>query len=190
MVGIACTAATLRSAGGKDVNVRLEELGVGAPIRFGAQQGPVRILQQRLGVRTIIGVQTDTQAHCDVQIQLVDPLRSGHCRQYLVRSAKGIFRATHFRKQHHELVTAWSADGVRAAHAGHQATCDRLQEAITDRMTQGVVDVLEAVHIHVQHREGLTVAPRHLDRLVEPVVQQHAVGQPGERVVLGQMRHL
>ena len=57
-IGAACTVAAPLFPGGVDVNVRLEELGVAAPIRFGAQQSQIRILQQCLGVRTIIGVQT------------------------------------------------------------------------------------------------------------------------------------
>ena len=50
-------------------------------------------------------------------------------------------------------------------------------------MAEAVVDLLEAVEVDEQHRERVArpLGPR--ERLVEPVAEQRAVGEPGEAVV-------
>src|SRR5471032_503213 len=57
-------------------------------------------------------------------------------------------------------------------------------------MSKGIVDVFEAIQIQEQHRDGFLVTVRERYRLVDPVVQQHAIGQTGQKVMLGQMGHL
>ena len=57
-------------------------------------------------------------------------------------------------------------------------------------MSQRIVDVLEAVEIQEQHRDLLPVARRQGDRLADAVVQEHAIGQAGQEIVLGRMGHL
>ena len=53
-----------------------------------------------------------------------------------------------------------------------------------------VVDLLEAIQINVEHRHGKTLAPRQHHRLVDAVSQQHAVGQVGQGVMVGQVFQL
>ena len=96
----------------------------------------------------------------------------------------------HFRKQHDEFIASLPAHRVRAAYAIHQALGDGLKKLVADRMSQGIVDVLEAVQIQKQHRDSFLVTRRQGDRLADPVVQQHAIGQTGQKVVLGRMGHL
>jgi hypothetical protein len=92
-------------------------------------------------------VDADTDARRDGQILMADPVWLAHRSEYLVSGEGCIFRLSHFREQHHEFIPTLATDGVRAAHAGHQAPCDRLWKLIADRNTQGVVDVLEVIHI-------------------------------------------
>jgi hypothetical protein len=52
-------------------------------------------------------------------------------------------------------------------------------------MTKGIVDGFEPVQVKVDHRQQL-VTPLHVVHgLVEPVSQQHPVGQAGEGVKVG-----
>ena len=95
-----------------------------------------------------------------------------------------------FRKQDHEFIAALTADGVRTANAAISRLRHGLQQLVADRMPQRVVDVFEAIEIEEQHGQPVAVAPGQRDRLGEPVVQQHAVGQVGQKVVLSQMRQL
>ena len=57
-------------------------------------------------------------------------------------------------------------------------------------MPERIVDVFEAIQIQKQHRDFFRVTRREGDRLADPVVQQHAIGQTGQKVVLGRMGHL
>ena len=89
------------------------------------------------------------------------------------------------RKQDHEFIPALAAHGVRLPPASDQALCDRLQQFVADEMSHRVVDALEAIQVQKQYRELLVVAFRGGDSLLDAVGQQHAVGQAGEKVVLG-----
>ena len=57
-------------------------------------------------------------------------------------------------------------------------------------MPQRVVDVLESVQVHEHHRKLLAFAACQRNRLGKPVVQQNAIGQTGENIVMGQMIQL
>ncbi len=52
-------------------------------------------------------------------------------------------------------------------------------------MAQGVVDALELIEIHEQHRQAVPAAPRLRQGLGQAVVEQQTVGKPGERVMIG-----
>ena len=56
----------------------------------------------------------------------------------------------HFGKQHDEFITSLPAHRVRAAYAIHQAFCDGLKKLVAGRMSQGIVDVFEAIQIQEQ----------------------------------------
>ena len=70
------------------------------------------------------------------------------------------------------------------SRAGHH-----LEQLVADRMAERVVDALEAVEIEIEHRE-LVAAADAGQRLGEPLAEQHAVGQIGQRVVARHMRDL
>ena len=52
-------------------------------------------------------------------------------------------------------------------------------------MAQGVIDALEAVQVHEQHRHDILLATGAGQRLLNAVLQQGAVGQPREIVPAG-----
>ena len=70
------------------------------------------------------------------------------------------------------------ADGVA------QPPAERRQQLVADRMAERVVDDLEAVEVEEQHAPALPSPARAARaRCCEPVVEQRAVGQAGQRVV-------
>ena len=99
----------------------------------------------------------------------------------------GVGGALDLRQHHHELVAADAADGVHHAQLPHQALGDLLQHLVAGGVAERVVDVLEAVQVDEHHRGLLAVALARGQRLGEPVFQQAAVGQPGQRVVVGEV---
>ena len=88
-------------------------------------------------------------------------------------------------EQHRELVAAEPGDGVRRPHGRLQPARDGDQQPVSHLVPERVVDELEAVEVEEEDRGrggrvGALGAP---DRLVEPVQEQHAVREAGERVV-------
>ena len=54
-------------------------------------------------------------------------------------------------------------------------------------MAERVVDVLEPVQVEEQHRDAVVLAACTHDRAREPLREQGAVGQVGQRVVVGEV---
>ena len=104
----------------------------------------------------------------------------------LLRHRRGLVRLGDVLQQHAELVAADARDEVVAAHAGAQARGHRLQQAVADLVAEGVVHLLEVVHVEEQERRGLVVPPGVRHGLARAVGEHGAVGQAGERVVVGE----
>src|SRR5437763_8181720 len=97
------------------------------------------------------------------------------------KSSRGSFlRAADL--DHGELVTAEPRHAVVLSDGGRQPGADFLQQCITNRMSEGVVDVLETIEIEAEHRE-LVVRTRPAQSLLELLVKQHAIRQIGQRVM-------
>ena len=175
---------------GADVHGRLEKLIALAPIFLCLVHRGVRVLDERLRIQAVVGIDAHANAGGDVKIVLVDGMSLRHRLQHSSRRDGSIFRLFHFGKQHDEFIASLPAYRVRAAHAIHQAFCDGLKKFVADRMSQGIVDVFEAIQIQKQHRDFFRVTRRQGDRLADPVVQEHSIGQAGQKVVLGRMGHL
>ena len=62
--------------------------------------------------------------------------------------------------------------------------CDLPEEIVAHRMSQAVVDHLEAIEVQKQHREmpvfNSAVA---VDRNLDAIADRRAVGQPSQRIV-------
>jgi hypothetical protein len=68
----------------------------------------------------------------------------------------------------------------------HQPVGDALDDLVAGAEAERIVDQLEPVEVDQHHRERLPRAARALDRLGQPVVEQEAVGQPGQGIVVGE----
>ena len=140
---------------GTNVHGGLEKLVTLAAIFLGLIHGGVRVLDEGLGVQAVVGIDADANAGGDVQIVLVDGMSVRDGLQHSSRGDRSILGLLHFRKQHDEFIASLAADGVRGAHAIHQAFGNGLQKFVAGRMPQGIVDVFEAVQIQKQHRDFL-----------------------------------
>ena len=94
--------------------------------------------------------------------------------------------------QHDELVAAEAGDGVLAADARAESPAHRGQELVAGLVAEPVVHQLEAVEVDEEHRDhGVVVAVGEAgERVLEPVLHEGAVGQPGERVVQREVSEL
>ncbi len=58
-----------------------------------------------------------------------------------------------------------------------------MEQLVAGLVTQVVVDRLEPVEVEIEHREERLVPADARQRAFEPVEQQHAIREPGERIV-------
>ncbi len=84
-----------------------------------------------------------------------------------------------------EFIPAHPCDGVGVAHQTAQPPGDDLQKLVAGEMAEGIVDGLEVIEIKVVHRHDFLAVNPVAQRLFEPLVQQHPIGEIGERVVVG-----
>ena len=138
-------------------------------------------------IRAVVGVDADPDGSGDVQLVVRDLVRRDERGDDLLRAGGRVVRVLDLRQQHHELVTAETADRIRAPDARQQAPRHGLQQGVANHMAQAVVHVLEPIQIEEQHGQAMAMAAGQGNRLGEPVVEQHAVGQVGQKVVLGQI---
>ena len=93
-------------------------------------------------------------------------------------------------EHHHELVTPHARHGVRLPHTSAQATGHFDQQQVAHGVAMGVVERFEVVQVQEHERTKAPAALVGQQGLTEPVRQQAAVGQGGERVEKGQLVHL
>ena len=85
-----------------------------------------------------------------------------------------------------ELVAAQSRDEAGGADAAAQAGGDGFEQLVADQMAERIVDALELVDVDVI--DGELLAVRDLRQfLLQPLVEQRAVRQVGQRVVMGEV---
>ncbi|OIQ92176.1 hypothetical protein GALL_258530 [mine drainage metagenome] len=87
-------------------------------------------------------------------------------------------------EEQHELVAAGAGDGIDVADAAGYRDRHIDQQLVADGVAKAVVHVLEAIEVDENDRDGLAVPLRQGDGVLQPVVEQIAVGKPGERVVV------
>jgi len=56
-------------------------------------------------------------------------------------------------------------------------------------MPQGIIDVFEVIQIEKHHSGPPSASPSKRDGLANPVAKEQSIGQPGERIMFGQMSH-
>ena len=82
-------------------------------------------------------------------------------------------------QQQCELIASVPADRIRVAYTGQQASCHRLKKFVAGCMSQGIVDVFEAIQIHEQYGGLSPVSPRKKDCLANQVQKEPSIGQTG-----------
>ena len=93
-------------------------------------------------------------------------------------------------EEHQELVAALASEHVGVAEHAAQAGRDRRQELVPGGVAELVVDGLEVVEVDEQQRDRAAHAASPREREVELILDQDAVGQPGEAVVIGEVGEL
>ncbi|MEF8710022.1 MAG: hypothetical protein V5B38_14620 [Candidatus Accumulibacter propinquus] len=104
--------------------------------------------------------------------------------QNLLRDVRDGIRPDDPLYDNQEFVATQAANGIGFTHQPAEPPGHLAENAITDLMAKGVVDVLEAVEVDEQYGQSALVAVRTLQCLVQTVAKQQPVGQTGQRIVM------
>ena len=164
------------------IHLRPEEAIGAAPVGLGAVERQVGVPDQLVGGEAVRGPHGDADAGADHHLLPIDGVGRAHRLDDAQRQRRGIGRLADRHLQHRELVAAHARDGVGFPHQLLQALCHHLQELVAGGMAERVVHGLEVVEVEQVHRHDLAALDAG-QRMLEPLVEQHAVGQVGQRVV-------
>ena len=89
-----------------------------------------------------------------------------------------------------KLVAADTRNRIFFARKGLQSCGNFPEEQVADRVTERIVDDLETIEIEEQDRDLFLVTPGCGERAAQAIIEQAAVGQAGERIVVGQVLDL
>ena len=141
------------------------------------------------GVRAVARRQGDADAHPGDDLVAVQQVWLGDGIDDALGERAGALRLLRSDLHDSEFVAAETRHGVAVAHAGRQALGDCPQQGVADRMSQRIVGALEVVEIEAEDRHLAVAAGAH-QRILDPLAQQHAVGQVGQAVVVGHVGDL
>ena len=148
----------------------------------------VGVAQQRVGVVRIVRVDRDADRGADLELGVGDRKRLQQRRLDLLGDRLGGQPrvAVEVGQQDQELVAALAREQVGRAHDAAQAHRDPPQQLVAGGVAERVVDGLEVVEVDVQQRDRGAGAAGAREAEREVLVEQRAVGQLRERVVVGE----
>ncbi|MCY1276714.1 hypothetical protein D9M70_253820 [compost metagenome] len=188
--GAAQVAFQLQALQRAGVHFRLVELVVVLAHFLGVVHRRVGVLHQLVQLGAVLRRQRHADAGGDEELAAFQGERPGQAGEDLLgdldRPHQRLFAVALARQQQGELVAAHARHGVVVAHATGQALGHFLEHAVAGGVAEGVVDRLEAVEVEEHQHHPFLVPLGVLQGGVQAVLEQRAVGQVGEGVVVGQ----
>ena len=137
--------------------------------------------RQRRGIGAVLRIQRDAEAGADLH-RACDRSRTAPQRREQLRGDGPASWRPAMSHSSTELVPAEPRDGVGGAHGVREPPGRMSAQAVAGGVAPGIVDALEAIGSSaISANRAIRVAEAH--RLRQPVVQQLAVRQPGQRIV-------
>jgi hypothetical protein len=171
------------------IHLRLEKPVHPAAVALGAIQRHIRVLQKLVGVGCIERRDGNADADVNDDPMAVEVIGLRHGVPHAAGERRRIRRLAHRRHDDGEFVAAQPCNRVGLPGAVTQPVGNHLEQLVADRMPERIVDALEMIEIEAEHGERFS--PLHpLELVLQPLTQQHAIGQVGQRVVTRHMRDL
>ena len=184
----ALDGAVQRAAGAEVVDGAVmrrdvEHLGAVAAVFLRAVHRGVGVAQEGLGRVALPVGHRDPDRDGDEHFPFDEGNRFGdHFRDALGDVLGGV-HAGDVQAQHRELVATEARHDVVGTHRAAQAVGDRDEQPVSRRVPEAVVHHLEAVEVEEQDRHPAVHGGGTRQLSAEPLHEQRAVGQAGERVV-------
>ena len=106
----------------------------------------------------------------------------------LLSDRVGIGQVDQRLDENREFVPAHACDGIGLAHSRAQGVADGPEHFVANLVAEAVVDRLEVIQVHEDHRYALVRSRRTSERLLEPIAEQATVGKSGEWIEVRLLR--
>ena len=169
--------------------MRLEQHMAAAAGALGGVHGSVGVGHE-LAAFAMAGMDGNAYGAGDLDLLSRELERLGQRGQRSFRDADAGLLVDHVLEQQQEFVAAHARHGIAFARLEPQAVGRAAQYQVAGRVAERVIDGLEAIEVHEQHRQTIdhafvigAVQPQ--QRLAQPVLEQQPVGQAGQGVRKG-----
>ena len=166
---------------------RLEEPDGLAALRLGLAQRGLRMRDQLTRVGGVVGEQADPDGSGDHHLPLVKLHRRRHA---LLQRARHRHHLRRIVKHHGKLVAAQTRHAVAAAQLLADPPANLPEHLVTQGRAKRVIDRAKAVEVQDQHRHRGGLSACAPERLIDAVVQEDAVGQTRERIMVREVVNL
>jgi hypothetical protein len=146
--------------------------------------GDIGAFHQRAGILGVKRAESDAHARVDLDRDIAQQERGLQCVGDLVRHTDRAGVSTG-EERDCELVAAQTRHGVAVAESLLQPAADLDEEVVAEVMAQRVVDLLEAIEVHHDHPDQFGAPACVGDGLFQPIEEERAVRESGQRVVRG-----
>jgi hypothetical protein len=171
-------------------DVCIEEANRVAAAGLGAIEREVGIAEQSIDVRAVLGGERNTDTDADRHAVSCDPVRLAGTLLDAAGEGARFIRAVDARLQNHELVAADPCHGIEITRAVGEPFGNLAQQLVADRMTESVVDGLEAIEVDAKNCKTLAIPFFATDRLLDAPVEQVTVGKACQRIVMSEPHDL
>ena len=131
------------------------------------------------------GIAGNAETACYPEFMALDTHRDGDCGpNFFNRGRNSIEAFLLIEQQDYKLIAAQSDNRIRRAQASHHARGHFLQQFVADIVPEAVVDQLEIVEVDESNGHPPVVALRVENGLRQPVLEQAAVWQAGQGIMV------
>ncbi len=162
---------------------QVDHLVGGSALALGLVHRGVRINNQLVANSSTGSGVSDADTGSDTELRVGESERGGERLIDPSGQPFDVAGVSHVLAQDHELITRDPGKGVPGPQQCGESVRDSNQQRVSGRVAVGVVDPLEAVEVSEQDRRRTVRALSKGGGVLEALSEQHAVGQPGQRVV-------
>ncbi len=137
------------------------------------------------------GQKRDADAGGQKDLMLVELEGAAHLRENRACQMRDGSAVVRIRRQsvdeQRELVACKASDDGVFRQRARETLGQHLEQPVPGGMAEGVVHLLEPVHVQIQQRDHRAAAQAAGDRLLQQMLELHAVRDLGERIVAGEV---
>jgi hypothetical protein len=172
----------LEPAHGVCIHPQMEHCIPGLAMALRLVHGQIGIPQQIVRSAFAWAANRDADTGGNEHIPATEAEWSGKVMEDPVGHQARFLRLSNTFEKNRELVAAQTGDGILRSQAGLDAPGNRQQELVTDVVSQAVVNQLEIVEVKEKHGDRLAVAFGTRKSVGQPIQEQGAIREAGQRI--------